>query len=147
MFPVLADVVQVSALVAALALVHRPLGDYMTAVYSSKKHLRVERWVYRAVGANPDVEQRWPAYLRGVLAFSAVSVLFLYLLQRVQDKLPLSLGFRPISPDQAFNTAASFVSNSGHPLPLSRTGPGLGACGAGARASPVSASPVAPRGA
>ncbi|GAU71365.1 potassium-transporting ATPase subunit B [Streptomyces sp. NBRC 110611] len=103
---------QVTALIVALALVHRPLGDYMAAVYSSKKHLRVEKWIYRSVGANPDAEMRWPAYLRGVLIFSAVGVLFLFLLQRVQDKLPLSLGFQPISPDQAFNTAASFVSNT-----------------------------------
>ncbi|MGW3357220.1 potassium-transporting ATPase subunit KdpA [Streptomyces bungoensis] len=112
MGPVLADVLFVTALIGALASVHRPLGDYMAAVFQSRKHLRVERWIYRSVGANPDAEMRWPAYLRGVLAFSAVSVLFLYLLQRVQDKLPLSLGFRPISPDQAFNTAASFVSNT-----------------------------------
>ncbi|MGW0731990.1 potassium-transporting ATPase subunit KdpA [Streptomyces sp. NPDC002851] len=112
MSPVLADVLVVVALVGALALVHRPLGDYMAAVYSSRKHLRVERLLYRCVGANPDAEMRWPAYLRGVLAFSAVSVLFLYLMQRVQDRLPLSLGFKPISPDQAFNTAASFVSNT-----------------------------------
>ncbi|MFC9808653.1 potassium-transporting ATPase subunit KdpA [Streptomyces griseoaurantiacus] len=112
MSPVLADVLQVTALIAALALVHRPLGDYMAAVFQSKKHLCVERWIYRSVGADPDTEMRWPAYLRGVLVFCAVSVLFLYLLMRVQDKLPLSLGFRPISPDQAFNTAASFVSNT-----------------------------------
>ncbi|MBC9729201.1 potassium-transporting ATPase subunit KdpA [Streptomyces sp. TRM68367] len=112
MSPVLADVLLVTALIGALALVHRPFGDYMAAVYSSKRHLRIERWIYRSVGANPDAEMRWPAYLRGVLAFSAVSVLFLYLLQRVQDKLPLSLGFKPITPDQAFNTAASFVSNT-----------------------------------
>ena len=112
MSPVLADVLQVTALITALALVHRPLGDYMAAVYSSKKHLRVEKWVYRSVGANPSAEMRWPAYLRAVLAFSAVSVLFLYLLMRVQDVLPLSLGFKAISPDQAFNTAASFVSNT-----------------------------------
>ncbi|MFF8945908.1 potassium-transporting ATPase subunit KdpA [Streptomyces sp. NPDC014864] len=112
MGPVLADVLFVTALGGALASVHRPLGDYMAAVFQSRKHLRVERWIYRSVGANPDAEMRWPAYLRGVLAFSAVSVLFLYLLQRVQDELPLSLGFKPISPDQAFNTAASFVSNT-----------------------------------
>ncbi|MFD6333458.1 potassium-transporting ATPase subunit KdpA, partial [Streptomyces niveus] len=52
------------------------------------------------------------AYLRGVLGFSLVSVLFLYLLQRVQGGLPGSLGFASIDPDQAFNTAASFVSNT-----------------------------------
>ena len=112
MSPVLADVLTVAALIGALALVHRPLGDYMAAVFQSRKHLRVERWIYRSVGANPDAEMRWPAYLRGVLVFSAVGVLFLYLLQRVQDKLPLSLGFKAITPDQAFNTATSFVSNT-----------------------------------
>ncbi|MFF4546054.1 potassium-transporting ATPase subunit KdpA [Streptomyces sp. NPDC001406] len=112
MGPVIADVLFVTALIGALALVHRPLGDYMAAVFQSEKHLRVERWIYRSVGADPDAEMRWPAYLRGMLVFSAVSVLFLYLLQRVQDKLPLSLGFKAITPDQAFNTAASFVSNT-----------------------------------
>ncbi|MFJ1731691.1 potassium-transporting ATPase subunit KdpA [Streptomyces sp. NPDC088254] len=112
MSSVLADVLVVTALIGALALVHRPLGDYMAAVFQSKRHLRVEKWIYRSVGANPDAEMRWPAYLRGVLVFSAVSVLFLFLMQRVQDKLPLSLGFEPITPDQAFNTAASFVSNT-----------------------------------
>ncbi len=106
------DVLQISAVVVVLALVHRPLGDYMAAVYSSKKHLRVERWIYRCVGADPDAEMRWPAYLRGVLAFSLVGVLFLYVFQRVQDHLPLSLGFEAIPPDQAFNTAVSFVSNT-----------------------------------
>ncbi|MFD3736880.1 potassium-transporting ATPase subunit KdpA [Streptomyces sp. NPDC058629] len=112
MSPVLADVLQVTALIVALALVHRPFGDYMAAVFSSRKHLRVEKWIYRAVGANPDTEMRWPAYLRGVLAFSAVSVLFLYLILRIQDRLPGSLGFAAITPDQAFNTAASFTSNT-----------------------------------
>ncbi|ONK10717.1 potassium-transporting ATPase subunit KdpA [Streptomyces sp. MP131-18] len=108
----LADVLQISALIVALALVHRPLGDYMAAVYSSRTHLRAERWVYRAIGADPDAEMRWPSYLRAVLAFSAVGVLFLYAFQRLQDRLPLSLGFDPIPPDQAFNTAVSFVSNT-----------------------------------
>ncbi|MEU2155907.1 potassium-transporting ATPase subunit KdpA [Streptomyces sp. NPDC019396] len=112
MSPVLADMLQVAALVGALALVHRPLGDYMARVFSSEKHLRVEKWIYRSVGANPNAEMRWSAYLRAVLAFSAVSVLLLYVLQRVQHVLPLSLGFEAITPDQAFNTAASFVSNT-----------------------------------
>ncbi|CAM5482894.1 Potassium-transporting ATPase potassium-binding subunit [Streptomyces spiroverticillatus] len=68
--------------------------------------------MYKAVGANPNTEMRWPAYLRGVLGFSLVSVLFLYALQRVQGSLPGSLGFASIDPDQAFNTAASFVANT-----------------------------------
>ncbi|MFF0274860.1 potassium-transporting ATPase subunit KdpA [Streptomyces sp. NPDC094447] len=112
MSPVLAGVLQLLALVVALGLSYRPLGDHMAKVYSSEKHLKPEKWIYQAIGANPSVEMRWPAYLRGVLAFSAVSVLFLYLLQRVQGSLPGSLGFVSIDPDQAFNTAASFVANT-----------------------------------
>ncbi|MFC8491585.1 potassium-transporting ATPase subunit KdpA [Streptomyces sp. NPDC057235] len=112
MSPVLSGVLQLLALVVALGLSYRPLGDHMARVYSSEKHHRPERWIYRAIGADPSVAMRWPAYLRGVLAFSAVSVLFLYLLQRVQGSLPGSLGFVSIDPDQAFNTAASFVANT-----------------------------------
>ncbi|MFF9569996.1 potassium-transporting ATPase subunit KdpA [Streptomyces sp. NPDC014685] len=112
MSPVLAGILQLLALVAALGLSYRPLGDHMAKVYSSEKHLKPEKWIYKAIGANPAVEMRWPAYLRGVLAFSAVSVLFLYLLQRVQGSLPGSLSFVSIDPDQAFNTAASFVANT-----------------------------------
>ncbi|MFK0259320.1 potassium-transporting ATPase subunit KdpA [Streptomyces sp. NPDC090445] len=112
MSPVLAGVLQLLALMAALALAYRPLGDYMARVYSSEKHYKPEKWIYKAIGANPTAEMRWPAYLRGVLAFSAVSVLFLYALQRAQGVLPGSLGFQAIDPDQAFNTAASFVANT-----------------------------------
>ncbi|MER6086683.1 potassium-transporting ATPase subunit KdpA [Streptomyces bluensis] len=112
MGPVLAGVLQLLALMVALALAYVPLGTYMAKVYSSDKHWRVERWIYKAIGANPNTEMRWPAYLRGVLAFSAVGVLFLYLLQRLQGVLPGSLGFSSIEPAQAFNTAASFVTNT-----------------------------------
>ncbi|MCF3130303.1 potassium-transporting ATPase subunit KdpA [Streptomyces olivochromogenes] len=112
MGPVLAGVLQLLALIGALALCYIPLGNYMAKVYTSDKHWRVEKWIYKGIGANPDTEMRWPAYLRGVLAFSAVGVLFLYLLQRIQGSLPGSLGFKAIDPDQAFNTAASFVTNT-----------------------------------
>ncbi|WLQ40151.1 potassium-transporting ATPase subunit KdpA [Streptomyces laculatispora] len=112
MSPVLAAVLQLLALVVALGLAYRPLGDHMARVYTSPRHLRAEKWIYRAIGADPNAQMRWPAYLRGVLAFSAVSVLFLYLLQRLQGSLPGSLGFASIDPDQAFNTAASFVANT-----------------------------------
>ncbi|WP_371675416.1 potassium-transporting ATPase subunit KdpA [Streptomyces sp. NBC_01276] len=112
MSPRIAGVLQLLALVAALALAYRPLGDHMAKVYSSEKHYKPEKWIYKAIGANPSAEMRWPAYLRGVLAFSAVGVLFLYVLQRLQGVLPGSLGFSAIDPDQAFNTAASFVANT-----------------------------------
>ncbi|MGZ0234266.1 potassium-transporting ATPase subunit KdpA [Streptomyces sp. CPS1] len=112
MGPVLAGVLQILALTGALALVYVPLGTYMARVYSSRRHLRVERWFYRGIGADPDAEMTWPAYLRALLAFSAVSVLFLYLLQRLQGFLPGSLGFASVSPSQSFNTAVSFVTNT-----------------------------------
>ncbi|MGW3912194.1 potassium-transporting ATPase subunit KdpA [Streptomyces sp. NPDC005070] len=112
MSPVLAGVLQLLALIGVLALVYIPFGNYMARVYSSEKHLRVEKWVYKGIGANPDAEMTWPAYLRAVLAFSAVSVLFLYLLQRLQGVLPGSLHFGSVNPAQSFNTAVSFVSNT-----------------------------------
>jgi len=112
MGPVLAGFLQLLALIGALALAYVPLGNYMAKVYSSDKHWRVEKWVYKGIGANPDAEMTWPAYLRGVLAFSAVSVLLLYLLQRLQGVLPGSLGFSSVNPAQSFNTAVSFVTNT-----------------------------------
>ncbi|MER6349308.1 potassium-transporting ATPase subunit KdpA [Streptomyces sp. NPDC001595] len=132
MGPVTAGVLQLLALTGALALVYIPLGTYTARVYSSQQHLRVEKWIYKCIGADPDTEMRWPAYLRGVLAFSAFGVLFLYALQRLQGVLPSSpsslsspgslgslglgalgsLGFDSIEPDQAFNTAVSFVTNT-----------------------------------
>ncbi|MFF7357523.1 potassium-transporting ATPase subunit KdpA [Streptomyces filipinensis] len=112
MGPVLAGVLQLIALTGALALVHIPAGTCMARVYSSTRHLRVERWIYRGIGADADTEMTWPAYLRGVLAFSAAGVLFLYLLQRLQGVLPGSLHFASVNPAQSFNTAVSFVTNT-----------------------------------
>ncbi|MBZ6103036.1 potassium-transporting ATPase subunit KdpA [Streptomyces olivaceus] len=112
MGPTTAGLLQASALVGALAVAHVPLGNHLARVYSSDRHWRVERWIYKGIGADPDAQLRWPAYLRGVLAFSLAGVLFLYLLQRLQGVLPGSLGFDPVAPAQAFNTAASFVTNT-----------------------------------
>ncbi|MEV0403920.1 potassium-transporting ATPase subunit KdpA [Actinoallomurus sp. NPDC050550] len=107
-----AGVLFTGSLVLALALAYRPLGDYMYRVYTGTKHSRVERVVYRLIGAHPDAEQTWSSYARSVLAFSAVSVLFLYALQRLQSHLLLSLGFKPVMTHQAWNTAISFVTNT-----------------------------------
>ncbi|SFK88534.1 K+-transporting ATPase ATPase A chain [Amycolatopsis sacchari] len=107
-----AGLVQVGILVVALAVVYRPLGDYMARVLSTDKHLRVERGLYRLFRVDPGAEQRWPTYAMGVLAFSFVSVVFLYLLQRLQAFLPLNFGRGAVSPGVAFNTAVSFVTNT-----------------------------------
>ena len=110
----MAGIVFLATLVLALVVVHRPLGDYMYRVYSSTRHSRVERVVYRAIGANPDSEQAWGSYARSVLAFSAVGVLALFALQLVQGALPLHLNDpgTPMTPALAWNTAVSFVTNT-----------------------------------
>jgi potassium-transporting ATPase potassium-binding subunit len=88
------------------------LGDLLFWVATSPRDLAPERLAYRLVGADPKSEQSWGVYARSVLAFSAVSVLFLYGLLRLQSHLPLSLGFSGVAPDQAWNTAVSFVTNT-----------------------------------
>jgi potassium-transporting ATPase potassium-binding subunit len=107
-----AGAVFVLSLVVVLALAYRPLGDYMYRVVTPVRHSRVERAIYRLVGVDLEAEQAWNAYARGVLAFSAVSVLFLYLFQRIQAHLLLSLGFPDVPPALAWNTAVSFVTNT-----------------------------------
>ncbi|WP_175494199.1 potassium-transporting ATPase subunit KdpA [Herbiconiux ginsengi] len=105
-------VAQFATLVLALGLIYRPLGDYIARTFTSTKHLKIERGLYRLVGVNGDSEQSWGAYLRGVLAFSAVGVLLVYLIQRLQAVLPYSLGFPAIPEGLSFNTAVSFVTNT-----------------------------------
>ncbi|MEV0851819.1 potassium-transporting ATPase subunit KdpA [Nocardia fluminea] len=109
-----AGIAFVAALVITLALVHVPLGDYMFRVYNADKHSRVERLIYRAIGAKPEVEQTWPIYARSVLAFSAVGILFLFFFQLVQGALPLHLNDpgTEMTPALAWNTAVSFVTNT-----------------------------------
>jgi len=108
----LAGFLQVALLVAALAACYKPLGDYIARVVTSEKDWRVERVVYRAIGVDSKADQRWTVYLRSVLAFSAISVLALYLLERVQGHLFLSNGMSAVPPALAWNTAASFVTNT-----------------------------------
>ncbi len=109
-----AGIVFLVLLVAALAAVHVPLGDYMFRVYTSDKDSAVERGVYRLIGADPKAEQTWGAYARSVLAFSAISILFLFVLQLVQGRLPLHLHDpgTAMTPALAWNTAVSFVTNT-----------------------------------
>ncbi|WP_432902779.1 potassium-transporting ATPase subunit KdpA [Micromonospora matsumotoense] len=107
-----AGVVFVLSLVVALVAAYRPVGDHLYRVVAGTRQSRVERGVFRLVGVNPAAEQSWGVYARSVLAFSAVSVLFLYAFQRWQDHLWLSLGFGPVVPHGAWNTAVSFVTNT-----------------------------------
>ncbi|WPF68304.1 potassium-transporting ATPase subunit KdpA [Corynebacterium sp. 21KM1197] len=97
---------------AALSAAYLPLGGYMARVFSSPHHTRPERALYRLMGIDPDSPQRWPRYALNVLVFSALSLVVLYLLQRLQSALPLAQGMGPVAPDQAWNTAASFITNT-----------------------------------
>ncbi|CAN5334118.1 potassium-transporting ATPase subunit KdpA [soil metagenome] len=105
-------IAQFATLALFLVAIYRPLGDYMAATFTTTKDLKVERGFYRLIGVKSDAEQSWPAYLRSVLAFSAVGILLVYLLQRIQEVLPYSLGLPPTSEPLAFNTAISFVTNT-----------------------------------
>ncbi|MDY7527671.1 potassium-transporting ATPase subunit KdpA [Cryobacterium sp. MDB1-18-2] len=105
-------VLQALTLALVLALIYRPLGDYMAAFYQSSRDNRVERGFYRLVGVNPRSQQTWQSYLRSVLAFSLIGVLFVYVIQRAQAVLPYSLGFPAIPSGLSFNTAVSFVTNT-----------------------------------
>src|SRR5215469_7007757 len=110
----LAGWLQLGLLVAALAACYIPLGNYMAKVFTTEKHWRVERGIYRITGIDSAVDQRWSAYLRSVLAFSAASVLFLYGMQRLQHYLFQFVGphMANVPPDTAFNTAISFTTNT-----------------------------------
>lgn len=105
-------VVQAGLLILLLAVCYRPLGDYLARVFTADRDWRVERAAYRVLGVDSGREQAWRSYLRSVIAFSAVSVVLLYLLQRVQHWLPYSLGLPNVPAGLSFNTAASFVTNT-----------------------------------
>lgn len=109
-----AGIVFLVVLVAALVAVHVPLGDYMYRVYTSEKDSYAERVIYRLIGVDSRSEQTWGAYARSVLAFSSISILFLFVFQLVQDKLPLHLHdpATKMTPGLAWNTAISFVTNT-----------------------------------
>jgi K+-transporting ATPase ATPase A chain len=104
--------------VVVLALV-RPMGSYMFRVFEGKGQPlpsvlgRAERLLYRLCGVDPAREQTWPVYAFSLLAFSLFGLLGTYAIERLQHVLPLNpqhLG--PVEPALAFNTAASFTTNT-----------------------------------
>src|ERR1035438_52883 len=152
---------QFALLVAALAACYVPLGNYMARIFTAKEHWKVERGIYKLTGIDPEADMRWSVYVRSMLAFSFISVLFLYLFEplqqwlswalsvntirsgidpeadmrwsvyvrsmlafsfisvlflylfeRIQHWLFLSIGMTNVSPDLAWNTAVSFVTNT-----------------------------------
>jgi K+-transporting ATPase ATPase A chain len=102
----------VASLVAAWAVGYRFFGDYLFRVVRSDRHLRVERGIYRLVGVDAGSEQKAGAYTRSVLAFSIISIVVLYGLQRLQGHLWLNAGLPGVESHIAWNTAVSFVTNT-----------------------------------
>lgn len=110
---------QISFVVVAVLLLVKPLGVYMARVFSGEHtflspHLApFERGFYALAGVRPEKEQNWLGYALGVLAFSIAGFLVLYAILRLQNVLPLNpQGLPALTPDLAFNTAASFVTNT-----------------------------------
>src|SRR5215472_7541274 len=103
----------------AVMAVTKPMGIFMARVFSGEKTLLdpvlrpAERIIYRLTGVDEKREMRWTEYSVAMLLFSAVSMLVLYLLERAQHALPLNpQKFSGVVPDLAFNTAASFTTNT-----------------------------------
>ena len=103
---------QFALLFAALAACYVPLGNYMARIFTAKEHWRVERGIYKLCGIDPEADMRWSVYVRSILAFSLISVLFVYLIERTQHWLFLSVGMANVVPDTAWNTAVSFTTNT-----------------------------------
>lgn len=107
-----AGLLQVAALVLLLALVHVPLGDYMARVFTSSKHLRAERALYRLTGVDPQADQTAKSYAVSVVGFSLVSLVVLMGILLGQAYLPFDRDLPGMGFWMSFNTAASFVANT-----------------------------------
>lgn len=121
---------QIALYLLVLILLVKPLGGYMARVYEGERTLLdpvlrpAERLLYRIFGVRLDAakggsaalaaeEMTWQTYAVAMLLFSAAGFLFLYVLQRIQGLLPLNpAGVGAVTPDSAFNTAVSFVTNT-----------------------------------
>ncbi|NYE36230.1 K+-transporting ATPase ATPase A chain [Nocardioides cavernae] len=102
----------IALLVALLAAVYVPYGDYMARVYTSTSHLRVERLVYRLSGVDPDAEQGARSYAASAVGFSLVGIVVLMAVQLCQAALPMDRGLPGVGLWMSFNTAVSFVTNT-----------------------------------
>jgi K+-transporting ATPase ATPase A chain len=110
---------QILFFLGAIALVTPVLGKFMARVFARERTWLdpmmwpIERLIYRLTGVKEAHEMRWTEYAVSILLFSVVSMLVLYFMQRLQQVLPFNpQAFGPVAPDLAFNTAASFTTNT-----------------------------------
>ena len=113
------DYLQLGLYLAVLLLLVKPLGGYMALVFSetpnrvTRAGAPVERFIYRICAIPADEDMSWTRYALALLAFNVAGLLLVYLLQRVQQWLPLNpQGFDAVAPDSAMNTAISFATNT-----------------------------------
>jgi K+-transporting ATPase ATPase A chain len=113
------SVLQIVVFLVLLLLLTRPMGLYLTNVFAGERNwltpaLRpVERVFYRLCGINSAEEQPWTGYVIAMLVFSVAGMLLTYLIERTQQWLPLNpQGLPNVEPGLAFNTAASFTTNT-----------------------------------
>ncbi|MFL5368888.1 MAG: potassium-transporting ATPase subunit KdpA [Myxococcales bacterium] len=111
--------IQIGVFFLAVLALTKPLGAYMFRVFEGEKQPlpavfgKAERFLYRLCGVDPAKEQAWTTYAFSLLAFSLFGVLVTYTIERVQHVLPLNpQGLGPVEPALAFNTAASFATNT-----------------------------------
>ncbi|WP_069268978.1 potassium-transporting ATPase subunit KdpA [Paraburkholderia nodosa] len=113
------NVLHVVLFIVVLTAVAIPLGHYMTSVLDGtlvvvrKIGRPVEHSLYQLAGVDPDAEMSWKQYAFAVLLFNALGALAVYGFLRLQQWLPANpQGFGPMTPDAAFNTAVSFITNT-----------------------------------
>jgi K+-transporting ATPase ATPase A chain len=111
--------VLIVAFTGLIALIARPMGLYLAAVFEGRRTwlspvlAPIERGFYRLSGVKQDTEQDWKGYAAALVMFSLVATLALFALMQVQHLLPLNpQGFGPVAPNIAMNTAVSFVTNT-----------------------------------
>src|SRR4249920_3919067 len=114
-------ILQILLFLALILLCVKPLGSYMARVFEGQRTFLhpVLRWLevltYKMIGVKEEVEQRWTHYTASLLSFSIFGFLLVYVIQRAQGLLPLNpqnFNAGNVSPDLAFNTAASFTTNT-----------------------------------
>src|SRR6516165_2348070 len=110
---------QIIVFFVAIILVTKPLGVFMFRVFEGdgqplpRVYGPLERFLFRLSGVDPKREHNWKEYTFGLLAFSAIGLIVTYLFQRLQHVLPLNpQHFGAVEQGSAFNTAASFVTNT-----------------------------------
>src|SRR5712692_10609666 len=114
-------ILQIAIFFGLVLVCTKPLGAYMARIFEGQRTFMhpLLRWLevltYKLIGVREDVEQRWTHYTASLLSFSIFGFLIVYLLQRAQAYLPFNpqnFGTPNVSPDLAFNTAASFMTNT-----------------------------------